>query len=236
MTHGLRVLAAVALLAVPACVPSSTEGPASGEGTETAIAIEPTFDASADSSFVIIPGVRIGPIGQRTTEAELIATFGELDVRRERVYLTEGFCTLGTRVLPGTPDELQIAWRDSARTRIAMIRFQGEDARWHTPSGVRIGTTLKELEEISQSVIEFSGFGWDLGGGCEWLEPGENGLALGLWLDPDDAFHSKQDPRASEVYGEQLVRSDHPVIRDGTVLVRKIYQNWGFPYVELDCF
>ena len=230
MTRFLRWLPGVALLLVAvSCAPSSTSEPED--------AVQPTtFDATADSSFIIVPGVRIGPIHSGASEEDLIAAFGAENVRRQTMYLTEAFCTLGTRIFPGTPDELEIAWRDSLRTRIAMVRFEGEGARWHTASGVRIGTTLKELESIANEVIEFSGFGWDLAGGCEWGEPGDSTKTLGLHLAPDASFEDMDHPLAGEVYGPQVIRSDHPAIRAGTVRVDKVFQNWGWPYVELECF
>jgi hypothetical protein len=181
-------------------------------------------------SFTIIAGQQFGPIRETTTRAELQTMF--LAVNDGDVHLGEGICTHGTKVLPGTPDELDVAWQDERRTRVGFIRTTTAGGRWHTARGVRIGTPLSDLVRIAGKELTFSGFGWDYGGGLAWSEP-TGPLGLRLMLQHDDK--TEKLPSADEIYGDREVRSDHPVVRRARITVDEITMSWGSHAGEHDC-
>lgn len=194
------------------------------------------FEPDLESSWTIVPGDRIGPITRSTSEADLVDLFGEENVARAWVYLAEGFCSPGTRILAGTPDELVITWRSEERLQPATVRIRNEGARWTTRDGVRIGTTLEELEAIRGEPIVFSGFGWDYGGGTSWQAASESdGGWIGLTLAPVPGSSHPSALKSEEIYGDRQVRSDHPVVRGMTILVSVISQIWGSPWEEVEC-
>jgi hypothetical protein len=182
-------------------------------------------------SFTIIAGKQFGPVDETTTRADLQTLFRGA-VKDGDVHIGEGICTSGTKVLPGTPDELDVAWQDAARSRVSFVRTTTAGGRWRTARGVRVGTTLTELTRIAGKVLTFSGFGWDYGGGLAWTEPAGS-LGLRLTLTRDEAFAKL--PRADEIYGDREVRSDHPVIQRARITVDEITMSWGGHAGEHDC-
>lgn len=192
---------------------------------------------AAEVSWTIVPGERIGPVTPRTSEADLIELFGVENVVPESIYLAEGLCSPGTRVFPESRDELAITWRSEDRIGPATVRVLHPGSRWATLDGVRVGTTLKELEAIRGEAIVFSGFGWDYGGGAWWGASTDEGATgkIGLRLAPAPESSHPQVPRAEEIYGEREVRSDHPVIREMSILVVLITQSWSNPWQEVEC-
>jgi hypothetical protein len=188
---------------------------------------------STDVSFEIRPGKSVGPIRETTSRQELDALVPAVAVVTADVPIGEGFCTVGVRVFPNTRDEIEIAWRDAAQTRVAFVRTRTRGGRWRTRQGVSVGTSLRELERLARRTLSFSGFGWDYGGGLAWTEA--NG-EIGLRLDIDPRDKSKAvGPAADQILGDQLVRSDHPLIRALRVVVDEITQSWGQHAVERDC-
>jgi hypothetical protein len=186
---------------------------------------------SSPVSFTVIAGSQFGPIRETTTHADLQTLFRGA-IKDADVHIGEGICTNGTTVLPGTPNELDVAWQDERRTRVAFVRTTTAGGQWRTARGVRIGTTLFELTRLAGTVLTFSGFGWDYGGGLAWTEP-TGSIGLRLMLHRDEAF--AQLPRADEIYGDREVRSDHPVAQRARITVGAIVMAWGSHAGEHDC-
>ena len=186
------------------------------------------------ASFDVVVGQRFGPIRETTSRAELETFFGASALRDTDVHIGEGLCTRGTRVLEKTPDEIDVAWQDAARTRVAFVRAGRPGGRWVTRRGVRVGMRLPELERLAGSVLTFSGFGWDYGGGLSWSEEGA-GLGLRVTLDPEDNQIAHTLPGSDSIYGDRPVRSDHPLIRRLRVSVDEMMQSWGTHAGEYDC-
>ncbi|MEN8144182.1 MAG: hypothetical protein ABFS14_04450 [Gemmatimonadota bacterium] len=199
------------------------------------IAIEPV---PGHDTWQVLPGERFGPITPTTSEADLRQLLGASAVVSEEIYLAEGFCAAGVRIFPGSPLELELAWVDSARTHPAFVRSRIASGAWRTPLGVGVGTTLKELEELRGQPISFSGFGWDYGGGSSWDEH-TGTLGLRLEIDPTSDQKLREldrtDPRARELWGDQSVRSDHPIVRQLTIRVYEIGLTWGMIATEKEC-
>jgi hypothetical protein len=182
-------------------------------------------------SSTIIAGKQFGPIRETTTRGELESLFRGA-VKDGDVNIGEGICTSGTKVLPGSPNELDVAWQDERRSRVAFVRTISAGGHWRTARGVRIGTPLSELAKLAGKVLTFSGFGWDYGGGLAWTEPtGSIGLRLMLHRNETAA----ELPRADEIYGDREVRSDHPVIQGSRITVDEITMAWGSHSGEHDC-
>jgi hypothetical protein len=109
---------------------------------------------------------------------------------------------------------------------------------WRTPLGVGIGTTVSELETLLGDVFSFGGLGWDYGGGASWTEH-EGVLGLVLSIDPSSDPRlgelARTDARVEELFGDRMVRSDHPIVRMITIQVSQIGMAWTGPFDERDC-
>ena len=196
------------------------------------------FPERGSSTWQVVPGERFGLIDPQTSEADLRELAGREMVRSDEVYLAEGFCTDGTRLFAEMPYEVEVAWADSARTQPAFVRSRSAEGPWRTPSGVGVGTTLAELERLKGEPLSFSGFGWDYGGMTTWEEDG-GAVRLRLAIHPSSYERlgelARTDPRTEEIDGDRTVTSDHPVIRQITVIVEEIDIDFDRPFVERDC-
>ncbi|GAB3802001.1 hypothetical protein GCM10028819_30420 [Spirosoma humi] len=133
---------------------------------------------AVSNDFLIVPGERVGPIKSTTSEAELVKLLGPSVVTAsDTIYGAEGEEFMGTTLYKNTSDEVQIIYADEKRTKPETIRIRPQlvddeglpiptvaPTRWTTADGLRIGTTLKELEKRNGKPFKLWGFEWDYGG------------------------------------------------------------------------
>jgi hypothetical protein len=181
----------------------------------------------AQHSFVVTPGKSFGPIRETTSRTLLTRIFGPSAVEDGEVLLPEAVCTFGTVVYIDTKNAIEIGWKDQARTRVAFVRTRWDSlGQWTTPSGVRIGTTLRELVRLAGKPVLFSGFGWDYSGQMTWREQGGS---LELLL------RSHMDKLPASAYGDHLVPSDLPGLNLDKFEVVRLQQVWHDAWEYHDC-
>ena len=233
---------AVTVLAIPNTASAPPLASAKSDDVRVANA---ALSAQA-SPWLVVAGKQVGPLTRSMSEDELLAQVAPGTARRDTIYIAEGFCTLGTLLFPDTPNEVQIRWQDSSRTRPAYAQMHNAGdgtAEWTTASGIRLGTTLRELESINQGPFEFGGIGWDYGGGVGgWFdgplgEELKQGLSLRLYTTRDSMSTLFDHPRRDEIYGERSVASDHPVAQHAGFVVIEMTVSFGAPdpTAEFDC-
>ena len=122
--------------------------------------------SSAQTSYQIVPRIRVGPITPRSSEAELKRIYGRKNVRSTRVSLGEGEYEPGTVIYPNDPVRMiEIIWKDARRKRFPkLLQLTGEKSMWRTLQGITLGTRLKELERINGKPFVLAGFSWDYEG------------------------------------------------------------------------
>ncbi len=188
----------------------------------------------------LVPEKRAGPITVTTDRAELVRIFGADQVQDRPFYVAEGFCVPGAVILAGTADEADIAWRDGG-PGVAWVRVTQPDGRWVTTAGIRVGTTLAELERLNSGPFMFSGFGWVYGGGIGGWNGGRldetQGTGIGVRLDADnDAVTMlSREGAVDELFGDQTVRSDHPLARRAGIRVTTLLVRLSAPPDEEPC-
>lgn len=161
--------------------------------------------------WTIVPGESVGPIDMNTTEAELKDIFGEENVVRSKIHIGEGSFLNGTTIYKGTRNEIELVWSGSYEPPIERVIINGEGARWQSNTGVKIGTSLKKLNEINGKPFVFYGFGWDYGGSVLSWEGGalDSAGATGTLLYV--RLNYRREPGEDEmnqVLGEIELRSD----------------------------
>lgn len=129
-----------------------------------------------EQDWLVVPGERVGVITASSSEKDLFRLLGEENVHvRDTIFLAEGDFMIGTIVYKNTPDEVQIIWKDTVAFANPdwvsvgsweVDKIEAGKTHWKTIHGVKLGTTLKELEIINGKPFSFYGFGWDLGGGA----------------------------------------------------------------------
>ncbi len=104
-----------------------------------------------------------------------------------------------TTLYSGTPDEIQITWADSQRSRIYDIRFT-EEGKWRSNTGIKVGTTYEELNRLNQKEISFYGFGWDYSGAVVWNEGKLEDSKIFVFLAPENSI-------PSNFYGDHIIKA-----------------------------
>ena len=149
--------------------------------TDSSATIADTTVAQVDSAmyspdnFVIIPGEQVGNIRATSTEKQLVELLGSENVTvHDTIYVGEGNTEPGTTLFKGTPDEVQILWADKegfAQPDAVIIRpatdkpgTAGTTTQWMLADGLKIGSTLKEVEKLNGKPFSLYGFSWDYGG------------------------------------------------------------------------
>ena len=162
---------------------------------------------------------RVGAIVKATPPADLAKVYGAGNVRYEKIYMVEGEERPGAYVYRGTANELQVGFTEDGK-RIEFIRIAGN--AWKTKDGIRIGTTLAELERINGGPFRFSGFSWDHGGAVKTGGKLPRGVAI--TIAPTRNRESKQ---AQQVDGDREFTSRHPVLKNLGVTVSGLVIGFG---------
>lgn len=157
--HFLPVTVLASLLLLGACSGNSAKP---GEG---------------DSAVVNAPGENryvLEDLLAYSDEAALRKQFGDAAVKHDTIWGPEGMYYMGTLLYPGTPDEVEISWEDTVHNAKMMSAqtvwhtdYNGnwkKAGQWKSETGVKLGSTLKELEKINEGPFKFYGFGWDYSG------------------------------------------------------------------------
>lgn len=163
--------------------------------------------ASATEDFVCVPGERVGSLITATTSLEeLKAKLGDAVIAKDSIYIGEGYYEVGTTIYKGTPNELQVLWKDTLNFKNPSSVLIGGSStanatatQWHTDSGIKIGTSLKELEKINGKAFLFSGFGWDYGGQVVDWQAGKLGLPDGISYVAVELTYNYEDEKLNKL-------------------------------------
>lgn len=172
---------------------------------------------AADRTFG--PG-RVGAIVKGSTKPDdLVKVYTAAYVKLGKIHTVEGQQQPGAILFQGTSSELQVVFTEDGK-KIEFVRIVG--AAWSTKEGLRVGTTLAELERINGGAFQFSGFGWDYGGAVKAGGRALRGLGITI------AYTKNGDSRAArQVMGENQFSSRHPALKTLGVVVSQIVVGFG---------
>jgi hypothetical protein len=177
------------------------------------------------SDWLIVPGERIGPITESTSEATLQALFGAENTESIDVDIGEGFSEPGTVVYPNDASRrLEVVWLDGSRTAPKEVRLTGQSSKWKTAEGISLGSTLKELERLNGFPFRLTGFAFDYSGtitdcgrgrltmlGCHDVDGAFQGRQIILRLSP--SAEARALPEYRQVIGDRVFSSGHPAMQ-----------------------
>ena len=197
-------------------------------GTDTLKPAEAGDVMVSPDNFVIIPGEQVGTIRANSTEAELMAMLGKENVTiHDTIYVGEGATEPGTTLFKGTPDEVQILWVDKkafARPEAVIVRpatdkpgTVGKVTQWSTADGLKIGTTLKDVEKLNGKPFSLYGFSWDYGGtvsnwqgGTYQAKDGKSYISLVFGY---GELSAEQEKLSEKVMGDSEFSSSNPAMQ-----------------------
>lgn len=162
----------------------------------------------------IEPGQHIGLLEASGSEVDLAQSYGPANVGQATIDMGEGEMATGTVLFP--PDSLRrihIIWKDAEGKRLPDVAIlRGHRSIWTLPSGVSLGTSLRELEEKNGRPFVLLGFGGDMEGFIKSWNGGKLDTALTarvkLYLAPDPAM--RMNPESTEVQGDREYLSNSP--------------------------
>jgi len=150
---------------------------------------------------------------------ELVKKFGRENVIIDTLWGPEGMFEIGTKLFPGTKNEVEFMWSDTLNyTDLFNIQtYAGYDENynpvfesdWKTKDGLYIGMPLEELVKINGKPVIFLGFDWDYGGGIVSFEKGKLdniNLSIGLTYSREPEVTSDSD--FSNIIGDVEISSD----------------------------
>jgi hypothetical protein len=190
---------------------------------------------AADVDVTIVPGRRAGPIMPNSSESELRRLLGAAQIRQGKIQGGEGYACDGSIIFPNDPTrKANIIWKDVARRAIPFsVEVNGSEhpkSIWKTEEGIRLGTTLKEIEKLNGRPFKLLGFHWDYGGTVVSWEGGRlekfqtkepSGHRLILRLEYDLTDQSITEEESGHVSGDKELISSDAVLQK---LNPKVYQ------------
>jgi hypothetical protein len=173
------------------------------------------------NDWLIVPGVRIGPISAKSTRANLVQMFGTNNVEDGNPEMDDDPTESRTFVSFPQPNQtVDIVWAAGMKgTRIQTILLSQNppfDSKWHTVDGITLGTTLQQLEKLNKRPFALAGFDWDESGvvtswrgGALHQKLETSCGSMDVRLDPDPG--ANYDPQLS---GEASILSSLPAMHN----------------------
>lgn len=171
-----------------------------------------------------------GVFGPKSSDALVRETFGDENVETGLVYGVEGIEFEASTVYPNDPDRvMQFSWFDDEKHEyLSSVELSPSQ---ETPTGVKIGMTVAEVEAINGAPFTLGGFWWDYGGGSTFetgalANPDEG---CGFWIGFAPTEDYPQDLDVSAVSGEVTVPSSEPLLKTLDVRVQSINLGYAWP-------
>jgi hypothetical protein len=184
-----------------------------------AVAKEGTAAAADNADVWLVTKDKVGKISANMTEADLVATFGKNNITIEKEIYANGDVPPfeGLTIFKGKPDELEIAWAEGKKgKKIGIIFIRNKGGQWHTKDGIKVGTTLADLNRINGKSFDFSGLGWDYGGYInDWKKGKLDNMGVSLRLNADGNLPAKYT-------GEVTVKSDEAGLAKAKIAVSEL--------------
>ena len=180
--------------------------------------------------WLIVPGVRVGPITARSSESGLRRYFGWENVAITQVDIGEGDTVTGTVIFPTEGAKtLEITWKDRDAGKYPdRVVIHGERSLWRTRQGITLGISLTQIEALNGGPVTIAGFGWDYGGTV--IDAADGKLTflgahggLFLRLNPSEASIEKLPKEEFDsVLGDGSFSSQHPAMQKLNPAVHEI--------------
>lgn len=178
-----------------------------------------------DKAFLIDPARSVGYITPSCNEEDLIKSYGLENVHRQTIVVGEGEEFPGTVLFPDSADKVEITWKDSYRNP-NYIMINGDNSRWHSAEGIKIGTPMEKVEQANGRAFELAGFAWDCEGiSTSWCG-GRLPENLKLQMNPTQQLDKEQK---DQLLGDYIFISTHPLMQKSRCVVACIYVYWNQP-------
>lgn len=154
--------------------------------------------------------------------ADLKNRYPDAEIIEREQWFAEGTVKKILTVLyPDTKKELSFIWIDEeAKKGLSSITVDTKGSPWMTKQGIMIGTTVAELEALNGMPFNFSGFGWDYAGGCNFKGGALDYDELNIILDLKPEDYKKEG--YVELLGDRIIETDSPELDNFDPIVVEI--------------
>jgi hypothetical protein len=178
--------------------------------------------ADTAQNWVIKPELNVGEITKNSSEQDLIKIYGKKNIKRTEIDVGEGEVVLGTILFPETKKQITIKWKEgfSKPDRITVAHI---NSTWRLNNGIKIGSTLEEVERLNKGPFKLTGFEWDYPGRTVSWEKGK--LPAQIQLDFEYTADIPQE-EFIQVLGDRNLSSKNRFIRKMNLKVKTIFIRW----------
>ena len=181
--------------------------------------------ATQKNTFLIRPGEGFSDFTDELAKADLMRLLGKNRIMERPFYLGEGESAPGLVLYPDSPEEVEVLLDEDGFPM--MYRIQEEGSEWATAEGLKVGSSLADLEKINGQPFKLTGFDWDYGGTVTNWNGGTfagKDFMVVLGYDADAAQFSEED--ISQLMGDQEILSTLPALRRYPFKVISITQRY----------
>lgn len=190
------------------------------------------------NDWIIIPNERIGSLNRASIHKQEILkdikkAFGSENVKETEFSIGEGSSLSGFSIYPNTENEINVHFDETS----ILFKFPGYNSyfssndilssktKWQIYNGVKIGSSISEIQKINGKTFELSGFEWDY--------PGVVSTWLGGKLPNELSIAFKQTASETpigydQIVGDKIITSDNTVLQKTDPVVNFVYIKWDF--------
>ena len=105
----------------------------------------------------MVPGESLGAITKESTREQLLEVYGAENINfEERMFMDEPINS--SSLFKGTENAVMIYWSDNTYSQVSSVELMGEKGEWSTKEGIKLGSTLKEVEAVNGKAFKLYGF------------------------------------------------------------------------------
>lgn len=190
------------------------------------------------NDWMIIPSERIGPLirknlTEQNTVKNIQDAFGLENIKETEFSIGEGETILGFSIYHNTENEIEF----HVNNKGVLFKFPSYNSyfynnpdlssqiKWEISNGVKIGSSISEVQKINGKVFELSGFEWDYPGVVSaWLDgklPSELSIVFRQTA-------TEIPTQYEQITGDKIISSDNSVLQKTNPVVNFIYIKWDF--------
>lgn len=172
-----------------------------------------------DEANFIISKNKVGDITSKTQKNTLIKQYKPNQIKETILYSYEEINIIGTEINTNKPKEsLIIQWNKDLTPKT--IKISNPLSLWKTKHGVKIGSTIKDVQNANEKIFTIYGYEIDRylqGTVKKWYSGKLSGLNLQFEI-------TKELPTKEylKIMGDSGIRSDNPILEKAGLIVKSI--------------
>lgn len=177
-----------------------------------------------NENWLIVPDGQISNLQKNSLRKDNILdevkkAFGEKNIKPVDFPIGEGDVLSGFAIYPDTENEVLFHISDDK----ILFKFYGKpNSKWIMDNGIKIGTTLEEVEKINKKPFKISGFEWDYSGTVSSWEGGSLSNNLSLIFEKTKELNIINDG----ISGDILISSENKNLKETSPVVSAFYIRW----------